>query len=299
MRYVKYNPDLEMEVIGLLNVCFPQKKITRESFNWKHFPTYLKNKNIAYVAIEKGKVIAFVDFSPLKVNSGIFGNRLFYSCTVQATHPSWRRMGIISDLTKLAETKMKSTDYLGFSNSDGVKIDKFSKTINYSILGRLTTGYFATYRGLFHVKQEKFGFKEVSKVTGVCSDFIQIEKSKDYLNWKFLENPKRKYNLMLLTENSKAIGFLIYTKHKLKLEVHLITLKDPLKLKIVFPSILEFAYGKGAMVVSFTYLKNSFWNKNLPYSFIKKRTDIYFTVKSGKSDFTDTENWLIQGGDIQ
>lgn len=298
MKYFKYSTKYKAQVVDLLNICFPQRRITPESFEWKHLKNISSKNTLVYIAKEKNKVVSFVCFNPLLVNNN--GNCiLFYSCTVQATHPDFRRRGIVSKLTVFVEKELGlNANYFGFSNLSGVKIDLYSKTINYQILGRLVTKYFLALKFKNSLSIKEVSFKQFTN-RNFNTISTEIDKNKKYLEWKFVNNPKRNYNFATLNRGVNNIGRIIFTETRTKIEIYLIKLKQFSMLKEVIRSLQTYALGRGKLFVSFTYLNNDLWKKYMPKGYLKKSTNIYFTVKSADKKFLDKENWLIQGGDIQ
>jgi hypothetical protein len=163
ITYTNYAKEYESRVVSLLNICFPGKHITSSSFLWKHFDNSFEEKPRAMVALDGETVCSFVCFTPLSIH-GTNGTQRFFSCSVQATHPLYRRKGLVSILTKLIEKNLgDACQYLGFSNHDGVQIDLHSKTINYQILGQLSTQYILPNFLLRYKMDRIYNLHEIAK----------------------------------------------------------------------------------------------------------------------------------------
>lgn len=300
MKYKQFKLSNLNEVINLLNICFPNKKITENSFLWKHFDEYFNNTSIGMVAIDKNKICAFVCFTPICIanNQSLYQN--FYSCAVQATLPDYRRKGIISDLTQIIENKLGNyVEYIGFSNDDGVKIDKFSKKIGYKILGQINTRYVLSlpYKSSFKVMQ----VEKIPSETKWHLNNFGILKNADYLRWRYQINPKNKYTYFEIRNKNLIIGYVICKKEKIKYDVcDLLLNDDNVKIcKLIIKSFARFAFFQGKLMVSYSYLPNNFWMKSFPHISVSKKIPIYLTIKTKKTNLENVNNWIIQGGDIQ
>jgi len=297
--YEEYSEKYENEVINLLNICFKGKNINKNSFEWKHIDNYFQGRQKSMIAIDHQKVVAFVCFDPLNIKNKE-NNYLFYSCSVQATHPDYRRRGIVSDLTQIIEISLpKDTNYLGFSNISGVKIDLHLKRINYQILGQMITRYMISlprYNGVSVNEVFALNYKILSVNK---SQKYELYKNTDYLDWRFYRNPKIKFIFLEITKKGKIIGNAVIRNSFFKCELLCIL---PLTLELLsdcIKSIKSYAFNKGCLVTSFTYLPNNVWNKFLPKYFFQRNSGVYFTVKTNVKSLLNSENWMIQGGDIQ
>lgn len=181
MKYKEFNISYTEKVVDLLNICLKTQNITKSSFLWKHFDEYFSGKSIGMIAIDNNKICAFVCFTPVIIanNNNIYKN--FYSCAIQATHPNYRRKGIISDLTKIIERKINhNAEYIGFSNKNGIKIDRFSKKIGYTILSQMKTRYVLSlpYKKKFNIKQ----IYSLNIEKEIKSNYFSILKNNSYIN---------------------------------------------------------------------------------------------------------------------
>lgn len=216
MIFRKYNEKNAEKVVELLNICFPKQNISEKSFLWKHFDDYFGNKSVGYVAEDNESLCFFVCFTPIGI-SFREDVRKFYSCSVQATHPKYRRQGIVTRLTKMVEEEIdKEVEYIGFSNGAGVKIDKYSKNINYEIIGRMATRYV-----LSAPRKTSIKIKRISKVNfqDNFQPYFSIHKNSHYINWRYEKNPKYEYEYFAIQKYAQNIGYIICKKNAIKYEV--------------------------------------------------------------------------------
>lgn len=300
MESKEYSRSSLGQVVELLNICFPEKKVTERSFLWKHYDGFFNGKTTGMIATDGEKICSFVCFTPTIIAKNKNINQNFYSCAVQATHPNYRRQGIVSCLTQQIEKKIgPNVSYIGFSNNSGLKIDKFSKKISYNILGRMATQYVFSlpYRTNLNIKKTN----SISLKNIELSNYFSIIKDDKYLNWRYARNPKNKYEYVKILKNEEIIGYIIYKENRLKYEVIDLLLKnnDPELYNEVIRSFAGYSLNQGKILVSYSYLQNKFWRKSFPTASIKNNIDIYFTIKAKDPDLSNLDNWIIQGGDIQ
>lgn len=297
--YEKYSDKYEDDVINLLNVCFKNKDINKTSFKWKHFDKYFQAKQKAMIALDGKAVVAFVCFTPLAI-VGINSTCRFFSCSVQATHPNYRRRGLIKDLTLSVERLLpKGVNYLGFSNKSGIKIDLHSKNINYQILGQMVTKYMLSVKSNLDMS--------VKVVSNLDNVFLNDEKlygyeiSKDfnYLDWRYYRNPKNKFNYLEFINKEQTVGYAVVKNKFPKCEILCVKSKNPDNLGNCINLIRSYAIKNCLFITSFTYLPNGVWDELLTRYFFQKKSGIYFTVKTSIKSFLNSENWIIQGGDVQ
>ncbi|MFA6424156.1 MAG: GNAT family N-acetyltransferase [Candidatus Magasanikbacteria bacterium] len=302
MEYKEYKQEHTSQVVELLNKCFPNKKVTEKSFLWKHFDKFFNNKSVGIVALEEGVVCAFVCFTPIAIVNGENIYNHFYSCAIQATHPDFRRQGIVSKLTLMVEDKLgPAVEYIGFSNSEGVKIDKFSKKINYEILGQMATKYVVSlpYFSNFHIKQiDEINFQPKSQHN--TSGFL-ILKNNEYLKWRYKNNPKNIYEYFEISKEDVVAGYIICKNSKLKYEVNEVALFENKEktYKEAIKAFSKFSINRGKFFVSYSYLQNKFWKQCFPLLSFTKKINIYFTIKTADTNLEDVDKWRIQGGDVQ
>ncbi len=298
MKLRKYVDTDARSVVDLLNLCFPQKKITMDTFLWKHFDGFFQNRSACYVAEDTQTICSFVCFTPMDIQLH-HTTRRFYSCAVQATHPEYRRQGWVTQLTQLVEKELGvNTEYIGFSNSDGVKIDINSKKINYAIVGQLYTRYVPSFPNIPTIQIVKTNTPEVSFLD--CP-YLSVHKPDAYISWRYGRNEKGHYEYFSLSKNNQVIGSLICRTKKYRFEVKelLISSPHPEEYNEAIKSFANYSFFHGKFLVSYTYLDSVFWQHVFPTISRTRTIPIFLTVKSTDPETKNPDNWFIQGGDIQ
>lgn len=297
MEYAFFDSRYTDQVITLLNLCFPKKHIQKHSFWWRHFDAYFSGRSLAAIAVDNNIVCAFVCFTPVNIACSTTAYP-FYSCAIQATHPQYRRRGIVSHLTQMIENQHdQSTNYVGFSNAAGVKIDQCSQRIAYTIVGQLRTQYVFSLPYSSDVQ-----LHEVQKLP---SSFLtqhavfSLVKNEKYLQWRYMKHPKNTYTYCAITHKNDIIGYIVYKHGMVKHEVKEILLHSytPATVHAVVCAFARFSFLKAKLFVSYTYLPNNFWQQCFTVASFARSIPVYFTVKALRTQ-QDANNWMIVGGDI-
>lgn len=294
--FLPYSRSYQDQVVNLLNLCFPGRKITPDTFNWKHFDKFFNQKSLAYIALKENTLCCFVCFTPLKINNPSL--QLFYSCAVQATHPSFRRMGLVTKLTQLIEKELGAySNYLGFSNESGLNIDRYSQKINYQIVGQLLRRYVLSLP-----TSSNLSFSPIDTIQNVeWPNFsFHIDKSADYLEWRYERNPKNKYKYYAIHQNQNLVGYLVCNISTYRIEVvDIIFDQKTISISKIISAFSDFAFKLNKPLTTYTYLPGILWHQAFPLLSFSKKLQVYLTVKSKETSFYDPNRWLIQAGDIQ
>jgi len=303
MECLIYSEKYRQQVIKTLDLCFPKNNITEKSFEWKHMDPSFKNKQLGYFLMEGDVVTCFVCFTPVLLSKPGGSTECIYSCAIQATHPNYRRQGLVTKLTKAVEEQLgQGINYVGFSNQEGVKIDKHSKSINYTILGEMVKRYCINFPQLLF---KKFKFEPITidkllhDIENIASiEYFSIHKDKTYLDWRYKRHPKHTYSYFAVLQDRDCFGFIICKDKLLRYEITEIICAQQGKILEIFKEFSSYSLKKSKIITSIAYLPNRLWNKHLPLAVIRN-FGIYFTVKSTEEGYLDPNSWLVQGGDVQ
>jgi hypothetical protein len=300
MNFREYTSNDLEQVVDLLNECLKRKtkhKITKESFEWKHFDKFFGGQTLAFVAEVETQIVSFVCFTPMLLSN----QEIIWNCSIQATDERFRRQGIVTKLTKMCEqniqqiTQKSQNGFIGFSNDSGINIDKNSKSIGYKILGQ-----FRQLKIFPNPVNLIFKIFSGSNENNLCSNknnasktFLTWSKNKAYLEWKYENNPKQIF-VKLQLGNCE-----IY----LKKSIFTIEIYDLINFNgLSIWSIIVYIQKEYPMnMITIRYLNNhsikSIFNLQTPLCFDKK-IPLYLTVSSLNEELSDVNNWLLFGGDI-
>lgn len=299
MKYSWYKPSDTEAIVAALNQCFPEKKISNQSFIWKHFAPFFENKTKCRIAWHEGKCVSVVCFTPQLLS--IFGQeKTVYSCAVQATVLEFRRQGLVSKLTQeIEESLPPETDFLGFSNTSGLKIDTHSKRIAYHIVGRFVTTYLPSFLkdDMYNIELETVANNNL--VMGKNGNVIEYGVSDEYLLWRFINHPKRRYSKYKILSGRKILGYFFSYVDSQSVNITKLVLDTDKICPELLSTIAHHLWQNYHKAVSITYLKNAFWQRKIPLLSLTKPENIHLTVKANNSELKNANNWMLMGGDIQ
>src|SRR5260221_9654961 len=158
-NFEKYSQKYFKFFTSLLTKSFNIKNADKEGLiKWKFFDSIHEGKTITYIALDgKNNVVGQYTNLPFKIARK---NRIYKTmdCVDMTTDINHRGMGIISKLSKLVYKEINEKKYdfsIGFSNDEGVKVDKNSSNYGYKIVGRFARYYkFIVYRKKTPIKLE-------------------------------------------------------------------------------------------------------------------------------------------------
>lgn len=308
----KYSSKNLKSLIELLNESFSlENKDQIGLVNWKYFDSFLENKTITYIALEKNQVVSHYTNIPVSIS---LDKKIFNSliCTDMATRHGYRGQGLISQLSAkiYAEVQQRDFDFsIGFSNDEGVKVDKYAGNYGYKVVGKFVR-YFKVVltRKKIAVKLAKINTFDDS-LFNRSSEFLKIRKDIAYLNWRYFKKPNSEYECYQILEADKAIGYVVLRFTYKKCYVYdIVSMQDDKKSMItILRSIENEALDHGVRLVIYNVLDNKYWQSLFnTFKYFKKvnnHVNYYLTIKLHKEsldkDFLlSKDNWLLMNGDI-
>lgn len=131
-----------------------------------------------------------------------------------AVHPDYRGQGLIKQVSQPVYAKLKAEKFhygVGFSNAQGIKVDRNSKSYGYHVIGQLQPHLTVT---------ENFGTPTLSVAENLPTcvenftithpDKAQFIKSLNYLTQRYQNHPFRRYNFAIWKEHNHIKGIMVY-----------------------------------------------------------------------------------------
>src|SRR5258706_1759159 len=312
-RLIKYTSSYLTSLTILLDKSFSIENKDKEKLvKWKYFDEYLENKTITYIALDdKNEVISHYTNIPINV---VCLDTTFKAmiCTDICTDISHRGKGLISKLSSKVYKEVKDNRYdfsLGFSNDEGIRIDRNSINYGYVIVGK-----FVRYLKLVASrKKTAYNLIPVSSLEGdlynASSNFLKIRKDSSYLNWRYLKKPNSEYDIFAIQNGNTIYGYVVLRFLENRCYIYdIITTSDDKKHVInILRSIENKAIDHGIGIIIYNVLDNKYWRKLFNrYKYLKKsknKINYYATVKIHsenipKDVILNKENWLLMNGDI-
>ncbi len=307
-----YSPKYFDSLVKLLDKCFSIENKNKDGLvKWKYFDEFFNNKSIGAIAVNNDNVIGFYSNIPIPTS---LRNQRFNSllCTDMSTDPDFRGKGIISNLSKMVYEKVGEENYdfsIGFSNDEGVKVDKNASGYGYIVLGKLVRYFKLSLRK----KKTDYILSPTDKFENSYADndsnYIKILKDLDYLNWRYLKKPNSECEIYELKRKGESVGYVVLRFLKNKCYVYdIISEKDE---RLIYCQILNAieneVRSKNIKVVIYNVLDNIYWQGVFGrFKYFKKsnnKVNYYLTIKFHKDlenlDYLKNKNnWLLMNGDI-
>ena len=299
----------------LLDESFPISiKEKEKAVRWKLLDKIHKNETITYLALTlTDKVVGHYTNLPVTVKRG-FDSFKAMICVDMTTAKDYRGLKLISALSKLVYEEVRKNNYdfsVGFSNDQGIKVDKNASGYDYKIVGK-----FVRYVKIV-LTHKKIGI-ELKKTDKIATDFenhnlkmFHFRKEYSFLNWRYLEKPGNKYQVYSVynKETDTTEGYLVLRFLFRKCYVYDIALVDLSreKMRTILQSIENEALDQGIRLVVYNVLDNSFWaglfNRYKYFKNTNNKVNYYLTLKQHKKlkesdELLNKENWFLMNGDI-
>ena len=284
------------------------KKTSKSQLEWRYINSKFLANSTAYGAFTKNK--ALVSFYANVPHGLIHGQKKMKTslCLDMTTDREYRRKGLVTQLASCVYREIDISDIpfnIGFSNKDGIKVDKNSTKYGYKIVGS-----FETFLFIGKTKSSTYLFEKIESLSSinVPSDKYQIDKNSKYLDWRYHNKDFQKYLYYKVKDQNKTIAEIVVKKTSTKIEVFDMHLKEGSDYSSILQSLPQLAQKLGRSITSITVLNNSFWSKVFIDSRYRRqplsKQKYYLTVRtnlrlrSDQKDFLDKENWLLFSGDI-
>ncbi len=338
---VKYEPKYRNEVLQLMDFVQNHRTIPEEFIWWfENNPT--KDLNI-YLAVYNDKIIGMSCHNTFKML--IDGKEQIVTFPLNViTHPDYRGQGIFSKLELANEEHAKKMGFLfmlSFPNAVStpiflnrlgwkkiepsllyfrpLKCDALTKKSKY-----LTWALPAIKLNLLFFRDtclDNYGLStEEATEFGIWTDEIYeankdllsncIVRSKEYLNWRFIQDPNKKYTLFKVKDGNVIVGYIvlgIISKKNLTIGYAANSLLIPDYHHLYFQIQNSFnSYHKSSGADLILYWGSPFYQKaSKPYlsGYLPYPRKLYFIYKINsttqlKHNFKNYRNWFFQLGDL-
>jgi len=298
-------------LFDLLGECFnlPEKSVNQQ-LSWRYEASSFLQKMIAFGAYTKEKqLVSFYANVPHQI---VYKGKSkdVYLCLDIATKVGHRRQGLISQLSSCVYQQLDKNNLenisIGFSNKEGIRIDKNSRNYGYQIVGSFQTYIRPSRASKSQVNFKRQDLLEAGDVWPHTS--FQIHKNSQYLKWRYLGKSHRNYNYYSVIHRNATVAQVVAIKKKNKVEIIDVIPLAEFDIEILLRSLPSLGNQLKRSFVTITVLKNRQWQELLgrchylpqPLS----RQKYYLTIRlnpnyrSEKTDILSAENWLLFSGDI-
>jgi GNAT superfamily N-acetyltransferase len=233
IEIINYSDDYLNDVICLLKIAL-MPGFSKDRWLWLHEKNVLAPSFVLLAKFED-KIVGIYAVIKKKILLG--DKTLIAGRDIDpVVHPEFRGKGIFSMLLKEAKSKANEIDlFFNFANSlsqpgfvkHGWRIVYFNKLIfvNMPIISNILN----FWKGLFY-QFNGIGNLTVIKTNSI-EDFhfeaddlifdgdIYVNKTREYLNWRYTLNPDKKYEYYLINKPQKSIGLLICSVERKKMTI--------------------------------------------------------------------------------
>ncbi len=308
----RYNPAQLPALTRLLDDSFEIQNADKEQLiRWKFFDDFHRGGTVTYVALDDaGNVVSQYTNFPIPIRDG---PRLLSGmiCADMATHPDFRGKGLISQLSRQVYADVIAQNAalsIGFSNDEGVKVDQHANGYGYKIVGEFMRygKIIVRRRSTPYTLQRTDTFSEPIYTAGM--NFVRIDKSLEYLNWRYLRKPNHDYQVYRLIRGTCFAGYVVLRQSGYKYHVYdlITTSENSSDLQNILTATHNLIFELGTRVAIHYVLDNPFWRQVLRGCLRLPRgvTTYYLTVKihpacfNGGERLTQASQWVLMAGDI-
>lgn len=312
-NYVKYDSRYLGKLTELLHRTFGIENKDKESLvRWKYFDKYHEGKTITYLTMDnEGRAVGHYCNIPIKVRSG----NAVYKCMLCAdmcTDPDHRGKGLITSMSKKVYEEVAAEHYdfsLGFSNTEGVKVDKYASNYQYAVVGK-----FARYvKLLIRTKQTPVQMNKVSACEKSPENqslkMLHIDKNPAYLNWRYVRKPNAEYEIFELCKAGNTVGYAVmqFTDNKACLYDIAANSEDAGDMSEIIRAVGNTALNRKVRILVLNVLENNYWKKicadNRMIRNPGNSENYYLTVRIHNQNMDrdyllEKNNWRLSLGDI-
>lgn len=212
MEIRKYKAGDEYPIIALFKLVF-KKEMSIEYWKWRFQDNPFTNDIMIHLMWEDQVLIGHYAVSPIEMNSNGKIVKTGLSMTTM-THPEYNGRGIFTQLSSSLYEELKSVyNYemvWGFPNNNSHYA--FIKNLNWKniatipMLSLKKTSLKQTIEKIYYTEHTQFD-DFLSKLLNESKKNISINKTKKYLNWRYIQNPFAQYKILTLNNNSILVVY--------------------------------------------------------------------------------------------
>lgn len=271
---------------------------------WKFFDAIHDDCTVMALAVAGGEVVSQYANAPVTLaDDGAPVPAMV--CADMATAPQYRGRGLISRLSRMVYTEVTASGAvlsIGYSNDDGVQVDRNATGYGYLVVGRFTRYLRPVLRRLAtpcHL--EPVSAFDASALP--CLPGLRLHKSAEYLTWRYLRKPHMDYVVYRVMRGAETLGYAVLRDARGR--CHLVDLiADPSR--DVLRAVHNEALRRGKRALMVYVLDNAYW-RGVLRGFVRlpqyrRLGNYWLTVKPHQQTLPvgwDTpDKWLLMGGDI-
>lgn len=213
MEVKKYQPGDETKIIQLFNLCFNQE-MSLEAWNWRFLNNPFTKEIFVHLMWEGEDLVGHYAVSPVNMLANGEELKTALSMTTM-THPDYGGRGIFTQLAKSVYRELEKENYgmvWGFPNVNSHY--GFLKNLNWQdiaiipMLSASIENIRTNISPVDFILHQEFTPK-VAQLIEENADLkkLKINKTKDYLNWRYRDNPTNNYKILSLRAENAVIVY--------------------------------------------------------------------------------------------
>lgn len=304
----RYSPEYFASLVRLLDESFGIANPARSDLvRWKFFDTIHRGGTVMALAVAVGTVVSQYANTPVTL---AYDGLPFPAmvCADMATAPAYRGQGLISRLAREVYAEVVRSGAalsIGFSNEEGLKVDRNAKGYGYRVIGRFERYLLPLIR-----------LQRTDVVLEPASEFdsyhlrdlpvagLRLDKSAEYLTWRYLRKPHADYAIYRVLRDRQPLGYAVLRDARLR--THLVDLIAP-AVPDVLTAVQNAALWRRRKRALMAYvLDNAAWRAALrgwlhlpPHP---RLANYYLTVRPHceplPNGWETPDGWHLMGGDI-
>jgi predicted N-acetyltransferase YhbS len=215
MEIRSYQPGDEKAILELFHLAFG-KEMSVEYWNWRFANNPFSNEFFIDLMWDGDKLVGHYAVSPIDTMINGETEKTALSMTTM-THPEYGGRGIFSQLAESLYGKLSENNYKmvwGFPNNNSHY--GFNKNLSWNdiaLQGMMSLNTKSLSRiinteakGKFINKGEEIENSLISQLNS-SAKYVKINKTKEYLQWRYFDNPTADYKMMISDDHR---GIIIY-----------------------------------------------------------------------------------------
>lgn len=217
IAFKKYENSHLEEVLLLLQPLWGHMSLEtrRAYFNWKYLKNPLCPISNAFVATDKGKVIAFRGYFFQKYKSNL-KEVLVAAISDAVVHPDYQGKGVFKELTLYSMEQLSSTSllYMTVSNDTWRTSKTYLKLGSQPLNDKNILYHFSAFTKGNNLdvtikKGSEFNYEIFNQIKAHVFSKISIKDDGAFWRWRYA-NPCTKYEYLFLYKNGSPVGFISY-----------------------------------------------------------------------------------------
>jgi hypothetical protein len=214
MEIKKYNPGDEKYILELFKLSFG-KEMTQEYWDWRFKSNPFNQVPMIHLMWDDEKLVGHYAVSPIEMVIDGKIHKTALSMTTM-THPEYGGRGIFSQLADSLYNELKDehgyTMVWGFPNNNSHY--GFIKNLNWYNIADVPFLALDAEKlkkvDLHPYKLHDSFSKEISDLLSDGSKKIKINKTTDYLTWRYIDNPSANYQILTLDGEEAVIVYKVF-----------------------------------------------------------------------------------------